>query len=122
MRRLPLLPVAPLLVVLIGLAAAATIVTIGLGQIQRTSDAEAQHRAVAVSTALAARLRLTALEDRGPLIADIAQREDVELLIVAQDGQAMANASFESFDNRRVVDMLVDGQGTIETSNGRQRF
>ncbi|NUP06419.1 MAG: HAMP domain-containing histidine kinase [Polyangiaceae bacterium] len=122
MRRLPLLPVAPLLVVLIGLAAAATLVTIGLGQIRRTSDSEAQERASAVSAALAARLRLTALEDRGPLLSEIAQDEDIELLLVSQDGQSLANASFETFEQKSMVDMLVAGEGVVQTSSGRQVF
>lgn len=122
MRRLPLLPVAPLLVVLIGLAAAVTLVTIGVGQIRRTSDVEAQHRSTVMSAVLASRLRLTALEDRGPLLSEIAQDEEIELVLVSQDGHTLANASSEKFGRERMIDMLVAGRGTIMTPTGRHRF
>ncbi len=122
MRRWPLLPIAPLLVVLVGLAAAVTLVALGFGQIRRTNDAEAQHRASAVAATLAARLRSTELEDRGPLVAAIAQSESVELLLVSQDGQTVTNASFDKLDEARVVEMLVAGEGVTETATGRQRY
>ncbi|MBK8937800.1 MAG: HAMP domain-containing histidine kinase [Polyangiaceae bacterium] len=122
MRRLPLLPVAPLLVVLIGFAAAITLVTIGVREIEGTSDAVARERAAAISTSLGARLRLTALEDRGPLLSEISQREEVGLVLVTQDGQTLASTAFERLEREDVVGLLVAGEGVLETGAGRVRY
>ena len=51
MRRLPLLPLAPLLVVVVGLGSAIALFVLGVSQIRRTSDEEAQHRAKVVADA-----------------------------------------------------------------------
>ncbi|MBL8743755.1 MAG: HAMP domain-containing histidine kinase [Myxococcales bacterium] len=122
-RVLSLLPVAPLLVVLIGLAAAATIVALGVAQIRRTSDREAQLRATTVAAVMASRLRFTALEDRSSLVAEAAQKGgDIELLLVNQDGQVVADASLGGISREEIVRMLVAGEGVSATLGGRQRF
>ncbi|MFO0549271.1 MAG: HAMP domain-containing sensor histidine kinase [Polyangiaceae bacterium] len=121
-RRLPLYPIAPLIVVVIGLATAATLVGLALTQIRRTSDREAQHRADVVATTMAARLRYTALEDRGPFIAQAAQGSGTELMLVTQDGQTVVNASLDDVSQSAVLDMLVSEAGVIETASGRQRY
>ncbi len=120
---LSLLPVAPLLVVLIGLAAAATIVALGVAQIRRTSDREAQLRATTVAAVMASRLRFTALEDRGSLVAEAAQKGgDIELLLVNQDGQIVSDASLGGISRDEIVRMLIAGEGVSATLGGRQRF
>lgn len=121
-RRLPLLPLAPLLVVLIGIAAAVTTVALGVRQIRKTSDEEAQNRATTIATVIAARLRFTSLEDRGAVIAQAVQGNDTELLLVGQDGQVVTNGSLDEFSRDDVVRMLVDEQGVTLTTSGRQRF
>ena len=123
MRRLSLLPVAPLLVVLIGLAAAVTIVALGVSQIRRTGDREAQLRANTVAAAMASRLRFTALEDRGQLVDEAAQKGgDIELLLVSQDGHIVTDASLGGVSREEIVRMLVAGEGVSATLGGRQRF
>jgi len=122
-RRLSLLPVAPLLVVLIGLAAAVTIVALGVSQIRRTGDREAQLRANTVAAAMASRLRFTALEDRGQLVDEAAQKGgDIELLLVSQDGHIVTDASLGGVSREEIVRMLVAGEGVSATLGGRQRF
>jgi signal transduction histidine kinase len=121
-RRLPLLPLAPLLVIVIGIAAAVTTTLLGVRQIRRTSDDEAQYRATAVAAAMAARLRVTSLEDRGPLLAQAARGTGTEMLLVQQDGATIDNGSLDEFDRDAVVRMLVAEKGVAETASGRQRF
>jgi len=111
------------LVVLIGLAAAVTIVALGVSQIRRTGDREAQLRANTVAAAMASRLRFTALEDRGQLVDEAAQKGgDIELLLVSQDGHIVTDASLGGVSREEIVRMLVAGEGVSATLGGRQRF
>ncbi len=104
------------------MATAATIVAIGVSEIRRASDEEAALHAAAVAEAMATRLRFTALEDRAPLVADAADGATTELLLVNQDGQVVTSANLDEFDRDRVVEMLIEESGFIETVSGRQRF
>src|SRR5437762_5006897 len=67
-RGLPLVSLAPAIVVMVGLATALVIAIFGIAQLERTSDDAAGLRAEALAATLAARLRATALEDRSELI------------------------------------------------------
>ncbi len=122
MRRLPLLLLAPLVVAVLGIATAATILLLGVSEIRRASDEEAALRATAVAESMAARLRFTSLEDRGPLVADAADSGSIELLLVGQDGQILVSGSLEELSRERVLDLLIAGRGFTDTSSGRQRF
>ncbi len=107
---------------IVGLAAAITIALLGASQIRETSDAEAQLRASNLATAMAARLRFTALEDRGPIIGEAAQRGDAELILVSQDGQIVVDASLAEVRRDEVVRMLVSSEGVTQVGGRRQRF
>jgi len=111
-----------LLVIVIGIAAAVTTTLLGVRQIRKTSDDEALSRATVVSAAMAARLRVTALEERGPLLTQAARGTGTEMLLVQQDGATIDNGSLDEFDRDEVVRMLVAEQGIAETASGRQRF
>ncbi len=121
-RRLPLLLLPPLIVVVMAIATAATIVALGVSEIRRVSDEEAALHAATIAEAMAARLRLTSVEDRGPLVAEAADGATTELLLVNQDGQVVVSASLEEFSKDRVLGMLIEEQGVVETVSGRQRF
>ncbi len=55
---LPLLPIAPAIVVLVGITTALVIAVLGVSLLQQTADDEAQLQARAIATAVAARLRV----------------------------------------------------------------
>ena len=85
---LPLLPIAPAIVVAVGITTAVVIAVLGISQLQQTSDDAAMLRAAALTGTLAARLRSTALEDRSELLSRAARRSATEILLVQQqDGQ-----------------------------------
>jgi signal transduction histidine kinase len=109
-------------VAVLAVATAATIVAIGVSEIRRVSDEEAALHAAAVAEAMAARLRFTSLEDRGPLVAEAADGATTELLLVAQDGQIVVSGSLEEFSREHILAMLIDEEGVVETVSGRQRF
>lgn len=121
-RYLPLLPFAPLIVVVIGLAAAATIALVGVGQLQRASDDAASLRSRALASTLAARLQKSNKDDREIVVARAARRSSAEILLVEDDGDIVIDQSLEKPDHERVSRMLRDAEGLDEGRVRRSRF
>lgn len=121
-RDLPLLPIAPAIVVLVGIATAVAIAWFGIAQLARTSDAAAALRSAALASTLAARLRSTPLEDRSELLGRAARRTGAELLLVDQTGQLVINETYGIPEQARVLGWLVSGSGETKTAIGRVRF
>ena len=119
---LPLLPIAPVLIAVLGVAAAVTIAIIGISQLSRISDVAAEERAAVLADTVAARLRYTPTEDRSELLQRAAQRSATEFLLVDQNGQIVINHSFGQPDRSEVLSMLVNGRGETKTETGRARF
>ncbi len=118
----PLLPLAPAIVVVIGIAAALAIAVLGIDQLERTSDEAAALRAEALAATLAARMRSTALEDRSEVLGRAARRSATEILLVHQDGRVLVNETFGEPAKEQVVALLVAGAGETRISTGRVRF
>jgi signal transduction histidine kinase len=121
-RGLPILPLAPAIVLLVGIAAAVAIAQLGVTQLQRTSDDAASERAEVLSIALAARLRATALEDRTEVIDRAARGVGLQVLLVEQSGAVAIDRSFGAPDRDAIVGMLVRGEGATKAAAGRVRF
>ncbi len=119
---LPLLPIAPAIVVLVGLTTALVIAVLGISQLQATGDDAATLRADALSAALAARLGVTAAEDRAELLGRAARRSAAEILLVDRDGQIVVNESFEKPSREDVQRLLLAADGETRTALGRVRF
>ncbi len=119
---LPLLPIAPVIVVAVGVSIAAAIAVLGIAQLRVTSDEDASLRADALAAALAARLRTTAIEDRPELLGRAARRSAAELMLVQQDGQIVVNETFGKPSRDEVVRLLVTGKGETRTALGRVRY
>jgi signal transduction histidine kinase len=119
---LPLGPLAPAIVLLVGIATALAIGALGVLQLQRTSDEAAGLRALALARTLAARLRSTANEDRSEVLDRAARRATAELLLVRQDGAIEANAALRAPDKAQIVALLIHGEGEVETALGRSRY
>jgi len=119
---LPLLPIAPAVVVLVGITTAVVIAVLGISQLQTTADDEARLRAGALSATLAARLDAAATEDRAELLGRAARRSAAELLLVDRDGQILVNESFEKPTRDDVHRLLGAKLGETRTALGRVRF
>jgi len=121
-RVWPLAPLAPLIVLVAGLAMALALVVSGVAELRRTSDAEAREHAGTLALVLAARLRSVALEDRAELLSRAARGADIELLLVEQDGQVVVDRTVSAPAPDEVVRMLVAGDGVAAGESGRSMF
>jgi signal transduction histidine kinase len=117
---LPLLPIAPAIVLVVGLTTALVIAVLGISQLQATGDDAAKLRAEALAATLAARLGSTA-EDRSELLGRAARRSAAEILLVDRDGSILVNESFGK-PTREDVLRLLAGDGETRTALGRVRF
>jgi signal transduction histidine kinase len=115
-------PLPPLAVLVVGFASAAIIAWLGVAELRRTSDAEAALQAETIARTLAARLRLTPLEDRAPFVAQAAQSATTDLILVDQAGQVVAQAGVQPFDRHEILRMLVDRTGTLDKPSVRLAF
>lgn len=120
--RLPFLPIAPVTVAILGVAAAVVITILGVLHLREHSDADAALRARLLATTLAERLRATSLEDRGAVVERAAGRSGAELLLLRQDGEVEIDGSLSPPTAERSVALLVAGSGTTATALGRTRF
>ena len=98
---LPLLPIAPAIVVVVGLGAALLIAIIGISQLQATSDEAARRSADALAATLAARLGATASADGAGLLKRAVRVSSAELLLVDREGQVIVNESLREAVARR---------------------
>ncbi len=116
------MPLAPAIVVVVGIATAVAIALLGISQLEKTSDRAAAVRAEVLAATLAARLRATPLEERSEVLGRAARRSASEILLVEQGGQVLVNETFGSPAQDDVVPLLVAGTGETTTALGRVRF
>jgi signal transduction histidine kinase len=121
-RQVPFLVLAPSLVVVVGVLAAALMAVLGTRELGRQSDEAAALRARLLALTMAERLRATPEEDRGALIERAARRSGAELLLVEQDGGVLVDATQGAQTKPKIVDLLVHGDGETSTQLGRSRF
>jgi signal transduction histidine kinase len=126
---LPLLPIAPAIVVVVGITAALVIAVLGLSLLQQTADDEARLQARAIAATVAARLGGVAAEERGEILKRSAQRPEgsrplpaVELLLVDRDGAILVNTSVKTPSPENVIRLLGAADGETRTALGRVRF
>jgi hypothetical protein len=119
---LPLLPVPPALVLLIGIATALAIALVGIRQLSRLGDDASSLRAAALSATLAAKMRAAPVEERAEIVGRAARRSGTELLLVDLGGQILVDESFGPPSKAEVQRMLVAGSGETRTALGRVRF
>jgi signal transduction histidine kinase len=121
-RGLPLVPIAPAIVVLVGIALAVAIAWFGIAQLARASDSASALRSAALASTLAARLRSTPLEGRAELLERAARRTGAELLLVEQSGQILLNETYGIPERERILGWLVTGSGEAKTAIGRVAY
>ena len=116
-----LLPIAPAVVAVLGLAVALAIVFAGLAHLQRASDDAAALRSKALAATLAARMRATPRDRRRPLLEHLARRTGASFFLIDKGGRRLmaANSRFE-IDPVEVLALLDRGEGRTETNAGRR--
>jgi signal transduction histidine kinase len=117
--KLPLVPLLPAIVVVVGVTTALIVGLLGAAQLRATSDAVAADRARVLAATLAHRLRATSSEDHGQVIRRAAGRSGAEILIAAHDGTATVDATYGAPDNVSVANLLSSGRGETVTRIGR---
>ena len=121
-RYLPLLPVAPLMVLVIGIATAVTIALVAVGQLQRSSDEAAAVRSKALAGGLAARLRTLPRDDRAIALALVARRSGAEVLLLDQSGHIVIDQAVVARPKSRILEMLRETEGLDEAESRRARY
>ncbi|WP_437777454.1 sensor histidine kinase [Sorangium sp. So ce1097] len=119
---MPLVPLAPAIVIVVGIATAVAIALIGIRQLANMSDQAASLRAEVLAATLVARIRGTPEGERAEFLGLAARRAAAEVLLVEQSGQVLINESFGAPAKADIFQMLTQGKGEAMTSLGRVRF
>ena len=120
--RLPLVPVLPAIVLIVGVATAVAVGLLALWHLRTTSDDLATTRATVLASTLATRLRATAIDDRAEFTRRAARRTGAEVLVCTQDGESLVDATFGAPTRTDLVKLLVLQDGETQTRIGRTRF
>ncbi|EYF05850.1 sensor histidine kinase [Chondromyces apiculatus] len=119
---LPLVSLAPAIVLVVGIATAVVIALLGSGQLKKTSDQASGLRAEVLAATLAARLRSTPIEEQAELLGRAARRSASEVMVTDQSGAVLINETFGSPHREEIVRMLAAGKGETTTALGRVRY
>jgi hypothetical protein len=111
---LPLLPLTPSLIVIVGVAVAIAITLVGLGDLRLASDANSSLRAQAIAATLAARLRVTGSEDRKEVVQAAARGTYADILLIDHKGGIVADASLRPPTQAELVRCLLSGKGVVD--------
>ncbi|MGC4089112.1 MAG: HAMP domain-containing sensor histidine kinase [Polyangiaceae bacterium] len=120
--KLPLVTLAPAVVVVVGIAAALAIAALGMAQLREQSDASAQLRSRVLAFTLAARVSATPSDARQDLIERAAQRSGAELLLADQTGRVAVDATSGPPSAAKIAELLSAGEGEYQTRLGPTRF
>jgi signal transduction histidine kinase len=109
----PLLPLAPAVVLLLGVAVA---------HLKAESDHHAAARADLLAATLAARIAPLSTNERMEALQGAARKTGAELLVVTREGNVLLDASLGRAPKALLYRAVVDGAGEATTGLGRARF
>ena len=121
-RAWPLLPLAPAVVLVLGVAIAIAIGFFGIDQLARASDDHAVARADLLASTLGARLARMAPGDRLAMIKTAARGTQAEFLIATREGDITADATLGGMSRDALRHLVEVGHGEASTNVGRTRF
>lgn len=121
-RGWPFVPLAPLVVVLVGIAVAFGIGCVGLDQLGRAGDPHAAARAELLGVTLAARLAALPENRRLDAAQLAARRSAAEILIVGSTGEIVHDVSLGAPDASSLKTMLATGSGVARMRLGRAHY
>jgi len=116
------IPLAPLVVVVVGLAVALGIGLVGLDHLSRAGDEHAGARADLLAVTVAARLSQLPADRRLEATQLAARRSDAGLLVVTPDARVVLDVTLGAPDKEALERMIADGKGVARTRLGRSRF
>jgi signal transduction histidine kinase len=119
---LPLVPFAPAIVVVVGIAVAVVMAAFGLVELRTSSDDAALAKAQALAAVMATRVRVIPAEDRDASMDRFAQRIGADLMLVDVQGTVLSDTAVGEPPVRPVVEMLLDERGFVDTATGRAAF
>lgn len=119
---MPLVPLAPAIVLVVGITTAVAVGLLGLANLRAVSDQTAAARASVLSATLAARLRASASADHGELIRRAASHSGAEVALVDADGALVADATLGPPAADALVRLQVAESGMTITQIGRTAF
>lgn len=118
----PFLPLAPLLVVVVGLAVAFAIGFVGIDHLARAGDEHAGARAELLAATVGARLGALPEERRLEATQLAARRSAAELLVVDAAGGVIHDATLGAPERALRVAMVAKGSGVARAKTGRARY
>ncbi|MDB4939271.1 MAG: sensory box histidine kinase/response regulator [Labilithrix sp.] len=121
-RGWPFVPLAPLVVVFVGLAVALGIGLVGLDHLARAGDEHAGARAELLAATVAARLSQLPVERRLDATQLAARRTAAGILVVAPDARVIHDVTLGAPDRAALEKILAEGKGVAQLRLGRARF
>jgi signal transduction histidine kinase len=121
-RAWPLLPLAPAVVILLGLAVALAIGVLGASSLAKASDANAAARADLLASTLGARLAQLPPVERLEAMQRAARKTGAELITVTRDGDVGLDATLGMSDRAALGRVVAQRTGEAITGLGRTRF
>jgi signal transduction histidine kinase len=118
----PLLPLAPAIVILVGLAVTVAIGLFGVSNLATASDDHAAARAELLASTLAARLSRLPNKVWLETLQRAARKTGAELIVVSRDGEVIFDASLGMADRKALVRVVAAKSGEAITGLGRVRF
>jgi len=120
--RWPILPIAPMIVAVIGIGTAMVIALVAATQLQRTSDEAAALRGKALAATMAARIRSVPVDRRAELMATATKRTGAAFVLVDQAGNRLVDEHVSELGHADVMRLLDRAEGLTRTPMGRVCF
>ncbi len=121
-RPWPLLPLAPAIVVVVGLLVAGAIGLAGMDALGRASEDHAQERAELLCGTLAARIGQLPLEKRLEAIQLASRRAGGEYMLLNQKADVVREVTLGTPGRSALTQILARKSGEVTTKLGRARF
>jgi signal transduction histidine kinase len=118
----PLLPLAPAVVFVVGIAVAIAIGLVGVDHLSRGADTNPAERARLLVDVVGARLVMLSRADQAEAVRIAARKSGAEVLIVTPEGEVITDASLGALDRGALRKIVGMGQGEAITRVGRTRF
>jgi len=121
-RAWPLLPLAPAVVVVLGLAVGIAIGLFGVNNLATASDEHAAARAELLASALGARISHLPASERLEAMQRAARKTGAEFVVVTPEGDVKLDASLGMADRAALRRVVTEHAGEAVTGLGRVRF
>jgi signal transduction histidine kinase len=121
-RRLRFLPLAPLAVVVLGVATALVVAFVGVGQLSEQGSRTAEQRARLLATTLAARLAAIPEGGRGRVLDHAAERSGEDLLLVRGNGTVLEGSSVHTGEPGALARWIGNGRGEVRSGDAVARY